>query len=337
MTIRDFASAETTHFDKIPVIDISEIHTEVGFEKISRKLIETAKSVGFFYITGHGIPSQLITQAFAASERFFELSVADKSSVAVSVNQRGWMGQGMTQLEGAKTHDAKEVFFWGWDVDADDPDVLVGVPMVFPNQWPDDVAPFLRRDLLPYYNAVIELSRTVLSALAYGLGKPKDFFAAAYEKPLGRGQLVYYPPMGSNDLEAQRFGAAPHTDFGVLTVLLQDMQGGLQVLNTSGDWIEAPPIKDSFVCNIGDLLERWTNGELVSTKHRVINRNKTARYSIPVFCDPASQTIIDPNDFETGNKSYEKITAGDHISNRNQKNFTQYKNLIKRETKSPTG
>ncbi len=235
------------------------------------------------------------------------------------------MGQGMTRLEGAKTHDAKEVFFWGWEVDSNDPDVAAGIPMVFPNQWPDDVAPFLRRDLLPYYDAVISLSRTALSALAFGLGKPKEFFAAAYEKPLGRGQLVYYPPMNAEDELEQRFGAASHTDFGVLTILLQDMQGGLQVLNQSDEWIEAPPIKGSFVCNIGDLLERWTDGHLISTKHRVINRNKTARYSIPVFCDPASQTIIDPSDFSYTSGHYEKITAGEHIAMRNSNNFTQYK------------
>ena len=325
MTSNDFASAESTSFDQIPVIDISNIQTEDGFEEIAHKLVHIAKTVGFFYIIGHGISPNFIAQAFAASERFFALPVAEKSTIAVDVNQRGWMGQGMTQLEGAKTHDAKEVFFWGWDVDASDPGVIAGVPMVFPNQWPETVAPFLRRDLSPYYNAVIDLSRSLLSVLAHGLGKPKDFFAKAYEKPLGRGQLVYYPPMSEEDLMEERFGAAPHTDFGVLTVLLQDMQGGLQVLNQSGDWIEAPPIKDSFVCNIGDLLERWTNGDLVSTKHRVINRNKTARYSIPVFCDPASQTIIDPADFGQGDKKFEKITAGEHISNRNRKNFTHYK------------
>jgi len=321
----DFASAKTTNFDQIPIIDISMIHTEDGFEEIAHKLVDTAKTVGFFYIKGHEISPSLIAQAFAASQRFFALPLVDKSTIAVDVNQRGWMGQGMTQLEGAKTHDAKEVFFWGWDVDANDPDVLAGVPMVFPNQWPDQVAPFLRHELSPYYAAVIDLSRMVLSALAHGLGKPKDFFETAYLKPLGRGQLVYYPPMSEEDLKEERFGAAPHTDFGVLTVLLQDMQGGLQVLNQSGDWIEAPPIENSFVCNIGDLLERWTNGALVSTKHRVINRNKTARYSIPVFCDPASQTIIDPTDFGTGDEKFEKITAGEHISNRNRKNFTQYK------------
>jgi isopenicillin N synthase-like dioxygenase len=235
------------------------------------------------------------------------------------------MGQGMAQLEGSKTHDAKEVFFWGWDVGADDPDVVSGVPMVFPNQWPDQTAPFLRANILPYYHSVIVLGRSILSALAYGLGNSKDFFNIAYKKPLGRGQLVYYPPMEDKDLDEQRFGASPHTDFGVLTILLQDMQGGLQVLNKDNIWIEAPPIENSFVCNIGDLLERWTNGDLISTKHRVINRNKNARYSIPIFCDPSSQTIINPSDFSQSPNKFEKITAGEHILNRNRRNFKQYK------------
>ena len=326
MTKSDFASAKSTSFDKIPVIDISEIHSESSFKKIANELVHTARSVGFFYIKGHGISSELTSQAFYASKRFFELPLDAKSSIEVDINQRGWMGQGMAQLEGSKTHDAKEVFFWGWDVDADDQDVISGVPMVFPNQWPDQVAPFLKSNILPYYNAVIDLSRTVLSALAYGLGKPKDFFELAYAKPLGRGQLVYYPPMKFNDLNEQRFGASPHTDFGVLTILLQDMQGGLQVLNKDDEWIEAPPIENSFVCNIGDLLERWTNGYLVSTKHRVINRNEGARYSIPIFCDPSSQTIINPSDFSQNPNKFEKITAGEHILNRNRRNFKQYKN-----------
>ena len=321
-----FGTAQSTSFEEIPVIDISTIQTAEGFERIAEKLVHTAKTVGFFYITGHGISEKLIEQVFATSKRFFKLPVAKKSTVSVDKNQRGWMGQGMAQLEGSKTHDSKEVFFWGWDVDASDPDVLAGVPMVFPNQWPDEVAPFVRRDLTPYYEAIMSLGRSILSALAFGLGKSPDFFAKAYENPLGRGQMVYYPPMCKEDEEQERFGAAAHTDFGILTVLLQDMQGGLQVLNQSNEWIEAPPLEGSLVCNIGDLLERWTNGDLISTKHRVINRNKNARYSIPVFCDPASKTVIDPEDFSNDIEGYEKITAGEHIANRNRKNFAQYQN-----------
>ncbi|MGB1722626.1 MAG: 2OG-Fe(II) oxygenase family protein, partial [Paracoccaceae bacterium] len=96
--------------------------------------------------------------------------------------------------------------------------------------------------------------------------------------------------------------------FGVLTILMQDMQGGLQVRNLAGDWIEAPPVQGTLVCNIGDLLERWTGGRLTSTVHRVINRNPTNRYSIPIFCDPASETPIDPRDFGASDSAKDVIT-----------------------------
>ena len=85
-------------------------------------------------------------------------------------------------------------------------------------------------------------------------------------------------------------------------------------------------IKGSFVCNIGDLLERWTNGQLVSTKHRVVNRTSNARFSIPIFCDPASEAIIDPRDFDE-NASYETFApceAGKYIQNKNTRNFSHY-------------
>ena len=111
MSNSDFASAQSTSFEKIPIIDISDIHTESGFEKVATELVQVARSIGFFYIKGHDISPELISSAFNASKRFFELPSDIKSSVEVDINQRGWMGQGMAQLEGSKTHDAKEVFF----------------------------------------------------------------------------------------------------------------------------------------------------------------------------------------------------------------------------------
>jgi isopenicillin N synthase-like dioxygenase len=322
----DFAKT-SANFDSIPIVDLSEIKTKNGFSRIAQELIETAEKSGFFYVSNHGIDQDIIDQAFAASQSFFNLSDAEKSTISVNQKQRGWMAQGMTNLEGAKTHDAKEVFFWGWDVPDDDPDVLANLPMVSPNLWPDVVAPTLKRDLLPYYEQVVSLSQTILSALSVGLGQDWDFFTKAYGKPLARGQLVYYPTATDRDIKEERFGAATHSDFGVLTVLLQDMQGGLQVQNLTGDWIEAPPIQGTFVCNIGDLLERWTNNRLVSTKHRVLNRSGNSRYSIPIFCDPASDAVVDPRDLGVSDCDalFEPITAGGYILSKNKRNFSQYK------------
>ena len=95
----------------------------------------------------------------------------------------------------------------------------------------------------------------------------------------------------------------------------------------SGDWIEAPPIAGTLVCNIGDLLARWSNDRFASTLHRVINRSNNARYSIPVFFDPHTDTIVDPINLGVSkqNCKYESIVAGQHISNRNKKSFAHYK------------
>jgi isopenicillin N synthase-like dioxygenase len=113
---------------------------------------------------------------------------------------------------------------------------------------------------------------------------------------------------------------------GVLTILQQDNLGGLQVRNRSDEWIEAMPIDNTFVCNIGDLLERWTNGRLVSTPHRVLNRSGKSRFSIPIFCDPSSDAIVDPRDFdpEADINILPPIAAGAYIASKNRRNFSHY-------------
>lgn len=166
-----------------------------------------------------------------------------------------------------------------------------------------------------------------MSALARSLDCPADFFAKAYEKPLARGQLVYYPPSTAADEAEERFGVAAHTDFGVLTFLLQDSNGGLQVKLRSGEWVEAPPIAGTLVCNIGDLLARWSNDRFASTLHRVITRSGRARYSIPIFFDPHTDTVVDHRDLGVANEDclYPPVKAGEHIGGRNKKSFAQFK------------
>ena len=321
-----YAAARTVDFSDVPVIDLSDIDQPDGHRRIAAELVDTASRIGFFYVSGHGVSPELRAEAMAASRAFFALDEAVKSQIAIDSQQRGWMAQGLANLEGSKTHDAKEVFFWGREVADDDPDVVAGLPLVHPNQWPGGEAAFLRDGILPYYQAVMALGRRILTCLAGGLGIDPGVVARAYERPLGRGQLVYYPALGEDDVAAQRFGAAEHSDFGVLTILQQDNLGGLQVRKRSGDWIAAMPIENTFVCNIGDLLERWTNGRLVSTPHRVLNRSGKSRFSIPIFCDPASDAVIDPRDFDpkADVERLPPITAGAYIAGKNRRNFSHY-------------
>ena len=164
-------------------------------------------------------------QAFEASRRFFDLPPEVKGQVAVNRHQRGWMQSGLAKLEGAATHDAKEVFFWGWE-GADMPaNPEKRPPLVHPNQWPEHEAAFLKDGIWPYYQQVMSLGRRVLSALAHGLGQSKTFLIVM-RKSTRAGSVAYYPPMNVQDIAQNRLGAAAHTDFGVLTVLMQDMQGG---------------------------------------------------------------------------------------------------------------
>ncbi|WP_299370909.1 2-oxoglutarate and iron-dependent oxygenase domain-containing protein [uncultured Tateyamaria sp.] len=327
MTDTPFAAARATDAKTIPVIDISTLMAGEGVDAVSQAIYAAATDHGFFYVSGHGIAQSLMDRAFDAAARFFALNTEAKASVAIDTYQRGWMAQGMSRLDGADTHDLKEVFFWAAEVAEDDPDWRAGKPMVAPNQWPDAVCPDLRRGLAPYHAAVCDVGRRLMSAIALSLGQPADQFDAAYAKPLARGQAVYYPPSTQADEAARRYGVAPHTDFGVLTLLLQDASGGLQVRARSGEWIEAPPIDGTLVCNIGDLLARWSNDRFNSTLHRVINRTEDARYSIPVFFDPHTDTVVDPADLGVARADclHDPVTVGAHIASRNRKSFAQYK------------
>ena len=322
--MHDYASARGVDFAEIPHLSVAESIASGGKAELGRKIVSAARQVGFFYLGDHGIDAGLRNEAFAASAEFFALDETRKAGVAVDKNQRGWMAQGMTRLEGSAAADAKEVFFWGSEPDK--VQLAKKLPLVAPNRWPDEAAPFLRTAVTPYYEQVIALGDLVLSALAVGLGRDADFFTPFYRNGLGRGQIVCYPPSGAADAKMMRFGAAGHTDFGVLTLLSQDDLGGLQIRNRSGEWIEAPPVKDSLVCNIGDLLERWTNGILISTRHRVINLSGKTRYSIPVFHDPSSDAVIDPGDFARDGMPirFEPVQAGAYIASRNRKNFLHY-------------
>ena len=322
-----FATARRVGNSAIPVIDVSAAVRGQNLDGVAAQIHKAATDVGFFYISGHGIEQALIDQAFAVTRAFFAEPASVKQSVEVNTQQRGWMATGMSRLAGSQTHDLKEVFFWGTEVAPDDADLIAGKPLVAENQWPDAAFPRLKDELLPYYDAVCHVAGKVLAAIAVSLGQPADFFDARYNNPLARGQLVYYPPSTSAHEAEQRFGAAPHTDFGVLTFLLQDNNGGLQIRHKSGDWIEAPPLPGTLVCNIGDLLQRWTNDRFTSTLHRVINRSGNERHSIPVFFDPHTDTIIDPCDLGIASTAsrYPPIKTGDYIMGRNRQSFSQYK------------
>lgn len=324
-----YYAAKRIEATEIPVINLASLMAgdPGAINDVAAQIIEASQRIGFFYISGHGIAAELIDTATAAMRDYFALPTDVKAHCPVNTSQRGWMATGIARLEGAKTHDLKEIFFWGPETWSDRlAKQKMNDALIADNVWPDEDFPELRQNLLPYYKAITAVGRRVLSAIAVGLEVDEDFFEQRYTSPMARGQLVYYPVSSALDEKEERFGSAPHTDFGVLTLLLQDNNGGLQVRNKAGEWIEATPISGTLVCNIGDLLNRWTNETLSSNTHRVINRSANERHSLVVFFDPDPDAMIDPMDlgFPEGRAKYPAVSASDYIHGKNKKNFSHY-------------
>jgi isopenicillin N synthase-like dioxygenase len=314
------ATARRIDFSEIPVIDLSRPVPEVG-AAIRRAAID----VGFFYIANHGVPVPVVDAAFDQSRQFFRAPDAVKESVRVNALHRGWLKPGGATMDDAAKPDLKESFIFGLELPETDPDVAAGTPLMGPNQWPAAM-PSLRSALSAYYAAILTCGQHLLRGFAAALRLPENHFEAAYAKPLARGTAIWYPPQPPDDPD--RFGVSAHTDYGCITILAQDATGGLQVRNRAGEWIAAPPIPDTFVINIGDLMARWTNDLFVSTPHRVVNASGRERQSIATFYDPHFHTPIAvlPTCIEDGvPAAYPPTTCGAHIVGRFNRSFAYRK------------
>lgn len=312
----------------IPVIDIAELlkalesnasRLDKSTANVSSQIKQAVSASGFFYASGLSLQSSVVERICAAQRDFFALPFEQKSEVAINHDNRGYLATGMAKMHGSTTHDQKEVFFWGNDLPEHHPHLLNEVPLCANNQWPSQVVGF-RKAVLDYSAMIRTIGNALLRAIARSLELDDRFFEQHYQDSLLRGQLIRYPQTQGND---ENFGVAPHTDFGCLTLLFQQTSG-LEVLNRDGDWIEAPPIDDTLVVNIGDLLARWSDDRLPSNVHRVRNRTHNERYSIAVFHDPNPTTIIAPLEMGSDSQGYARVTAAEYILDRNSGAFTHY-------------
>ncbi|MBB5514362.1 isopenicillin N synthase-like dioxygenase [Rubricella aquisinus] len=297
-----------TEFSDIPVIDISARH---GPERASlaQRFVEVYGSVGFGYITGHGIPNALIDGVFEASRAFHALPREAKMAVELDANHRGFIpidtstDVNSTLAEVTKPNQSESFMMMREDA-AGTPGYLSG-----PNQWPD-LPGF--RDALEAYNAALSaLGAEMMVLVLEGLGVPPGPVMDGFAPPTTWLRLLHYPPRPADAAE-DLYGSAPHTDFGCLTILAQDGVGGLQVQTPAGAWVDAPRIEGSFVVNVGDMLHRMSNGRLKSTPHRVINRSGQERYSCPFFYDPHVSYTVAPLPGQ-GGPGFEPLVFGDFL------------------------
>ena len=276
----------------LPVIDVSPLAGDApatARATVARQIQAACRERGFFYVTGHGVPADLLSKLAAAASEFFALPVPDKMEIAMERGGRAWRGYFPVGAELTSGRpDLKEGLYFGAELPAGDPRVVAGLPLPGGNLFPRQV-PRLRPLVLAYLDALTSLGQAVLRGVALSLGLDAGYFAEGYTAdPTVLFRIFHYPPSADDG-----WGVGEHTDYGLLTLLAQDDSGGLQVAAPEG-WTAAPPLPGTFVCNIGDMLDRMTGGWYRSTPHRVRNTTDHGRLSFPFFIDPAFGAEVPP-------------------------------------------
>lgn len=275
----------------IPVIDIAPLVNGIGDVSSTARSIDAAcREAGFFYVVGHGIDPRLSARLDDLSRRFFALPENEKARISMSRGGRAW--RGWFPVGGELTSgvpDMKEGVYFGAELPLDHPRVVSRTPLhgsnLFPRR-PSDLAPVV----LAYMEEMTRLGQAVLAGAALGLGlEPTWFVDHLTSDPLTLFRIFHYPPSTTADAA---WGVGEHTDYGLLTILAQDGNRGLQVRSPSG-WVDADPLPGSFVCNLGDMLERLTGGIYRSTPHRVRNASTADRLSFPFFLDPSWDAVVE--------------------------------------------
>jgi len=281
--------AETAHLvDAVPVLDIGSLTANsTPTADVVQNIARALKEWGFFQVVNHGIPADLIDQSWLQIRNFFSRSQADKDALLRSrENPWGYYNNELTKNQ----RDKKEVFDYTTD----------GVDPIYKseNRWPDDAA--FRDTMRAYLGACSDLSFRLMRAFCVGLDLPPGYMHEKFGgNHTGFIRLNHYPvddPMAGSATDHQPvadLGVHHHTDAGVMTVLLQDAVGGLQV-HRDGFWHDITPTDGAIVINTGDMMQVWSNDLYKAAVHRGLAMQSKDRYSIPFFFNPPAGTRVDP-------------------------------------------
>ena len=281
-----------------PLVDVSALvdtHASESARTAAALAIDAAaRSWGFFYAAGHGVDARLVADVERHARTFFAQDEAEKLRIPMSAGGTAW--RGFFPAGGELTSgrpDWKEGLYLGSELPLEHPRVRDGVILHGPNLWP--AIPGFRETVLAYMDALEALGHALMRGCALGLGLPASYFDEhGTRDPLLLLRFFNYPTRAAPADVPAAWGVGEHTDYGLLTMLWQDNVGGLQV-RKDGEWFAAPPIAGTFVCNIGDMLDRMTGGRYRSVPHRVaVNTSGRDRLSIPLFFDPDFDTVIAP-------------------------------------------
>jgi isopenicillin N synthase-like dioxygenase len=300
--------------DAIPTIDFTAFREgdAAARQATAIALGDAFERYGFVQLVGHGVPQAVIDGTFAAAEAFFDQPEDFKRQVQDQKTNRGFIPMFDGVAEKTRKPNGQEAFSVGHIWRTTDPELLT-LPLYAATPWPE--MPGFRDRLETCYAAMFGLGQQILSAAATHLGVAEDFFAEASKASYSNMRVIHYPP-AEKVAEVTDVGVRPHEDQGLVTLLIQDMNGGLSVLGPAGEWLPVVPNREAMVINVGKLLKRWTNGRYKAALHTVVNSSGRERYSIPLFVHPSWHTRIDPWTLvgqAPAGPDFEPIVAGEQV------------------------
>ena len=274
---------------RFPTVDLSlNRDSDQRRHALAVDIREICHRVGFFVLKNHGVERKLVDAAFDQSKLFFALH-AEQKQLIDKLNSpcfRGWEGEG-AELTNNRPDIREQIDIWTEHKPSD----VSGGPhymrLLGPNQWlPEKILPGFKENITRYFDAMTRLGDELMGLLGLGLGLPPDYFANCFgERRMSLLKLINYPPTPDGE-----FGVNPHHDSGFLTILNPGYVPGLEIEMEDGSWVPVPVIEDSFVINLGEMLQAMTGNYFIATPHRVAT--SAPRMSIGYFHGPALETSI---------------------------------------------
>lgn len=302
-------------------------------DQVGRQIHEACTTVGFFYLSNHGVKDDLLQAVLTQARTMFDqLSDEEKEAISVanSNSYRGYQHLGVNVTSHVRDgHEALDL------VSESDAALLVdrfpqhGLTNYGENQWPNPQRfPLLRPTIEKYIEEMNKLGKRLADATSLGLGLGPDFFRPFFTDAYWSMRLIRYPAAASQQTisESYDYGVGEHCDYGVFTMILCDhVPHTLQIRpKGSHEWEWVDPISGTYICNIGDMLARWTNNIYVSTPHRVLPPSQD-RVSVPFFFDPNYDSLISPIELLVAQSGqppcFEPVMYGDHYLAKTSKNF----------------
>jgi isopenicillin N synthase-like dioxygenase len=310
---------------QIPVIDLSAARGGglAARQAVGREIDSACREIGFFTITGHGVPVATMDELRSKAHAFFALPSHEKRNAIhpVAGRPRGYRAQGLEALAranaGTTLPDLKEFYHFGQERWPNEPYYTgpEGRNYFIPNLWPAQPKGFADA-AAAYYAEMETLAALMMRLTALALDVDEHFFDDKIDKHITAMRLNFYPEQTSAPKPGQ-LRAGAHTDYGLFTILNgESVPGGLEVLARNGQWIGVETDPATFVINIGDLLMRWTNDRWLSNTHRVVNPPASVgaqakRLSIAFFQQPNYDAVIECI-APSGNAKYPPVGSGEY-------------------------